>query len=338
MLSKSRRKNRTRCGRPQRARHVARALAAALMCLSLSGPALAEGPESEVNHEGDFRTSGNVKADSNIVAKGNIEAKANIVARGNLVVHGELQAHGGIAVDDLTVDTLAVTGQTTTNGLTNAGAFTNTGNFVVNGGTATFNGEAIFNSGLAVGGPNRTVSFGGNRLRGVATPIALDDAATKGYVDDEIAQINRRFGEFDERIEANAQAIAALTPSNVPASDSPASPADTITANGIDNTGKTTTATLEVTEQSKTNGIEIPARSKRPRWKLPGNPNRTVSTIPARSKRPRWKLPGNPKRTVSTILATSKRQRSQPQARPKWVERSQSRKVLMSPARRQRTA
>lgn len=132
---------------------------------------------------------------------------------------GLLQAGAGLAVTGgvLTapVAQIATVTSTTTNTATVNATATNTrtvnSTTINNSGTTTTGALAVGTGGVSVaaGAP---VSFGGNRVQNVGTPIAATDAANKGYVDAALgsstARIDQAFRDNDNNTEGVAIVIA----------------------------------------------------------------------------------------------------------------------------------
>ena len=147
---------------------------------------------------GDATVGGNAQVDGTLGVAGetttNGITNTGNVGTGTLTTTGDATVGGNAQVDG----TLGVAGETTTNGITNTGNLTN-------------NGQTVLNGGLTVA-PEQVVSFGNNRLRDIAAPIAGTDATNKNYVDAADLALNNRindaFGEIDENTQGIAIAIA----------------------------------------------------------------------------------------------------------------------------------
>jgi hypothetical protein len=95
-------------------------------------------------------------------------------------------------------DVVSSTGETTIGGTLNANGAVNLGDGADDAiavlGTATFTPSATFNGGFTTAsgqtvtfGATNTISAGSNKITGVADPVADQDAATKAYVDSQVA-------------------------------------------------------------------------------------------------------------------------------------------------------
>lgn len=164
--------------------------------------------------------TGNISTFTGTVLGQRLSDTGGTTITGGVVTANEVRAATGTVSGLLTVGAgLSVTGGT----ITAPSATIATVNATATN-TATVTSATINNSGrtttqsLAVGGGGLTVaagapvSFGGNRVQNVGTPIAAGDAANKGYVDAALsatgARIDQAFRDNENNTEGIAIAIA----------------------------------------------------------------------------------------------------------------------------------
>jgi len=129
--------------------------------------------------DGDGHTSA-VNLDTSGIVNLNNVTEATSATTGALIVDGGV----GIAKDLWVGIDLDVIGATTLNGAVTLGDAA--GDAIAITGTATFTPSADFDGGFTVAG-SQTINVGANRLQGVADPSGAQDAATKAYVDAQVA-------------------------------------------------------------------------------------------------------------------------------------------------------
>ncbi len=186
---------------------------------------------STIVNSGNF-TTGTLTTNGNATL-GSLKVTGNAEFNGNLnMVGGDIMNVGTLGANSISTATFtANVGQVTT---LNTSTIVNSGNITTD--TLTTNGKATLGSlevvndaevkgSLTVANgatvsksftvtPGSTVDMGGNRVENVGDPIALTDAANKGYVD---AGLARAFRDIDRNTEGVALAMAmAGTPTLLP--------------------------------------------------------------------------------------------------------------------------
>jgi hypothetical protein len=186
---------------------------------------------STIVNSGNF-TTGTLTTNGNATL-GSLKVTGNAEFNGNLnMVGGDIMNVGTLGANSISTATFtANVGQVTT---LNTSTIVNSGDITTN--TLTTNGKATLDSlevvnnaevkgsltvanGATVSksftvAPGSTVDMGGNRVENVGDPIALTDAANKGYVD---AGLARAFRDIDRNTEGVALAMAmAGTPTLLP--------------------------------------------------------------------------------------------------------------------------